>query len=138
MLLSGGDLAIGADGDFAVVTGSKKLTQDLRCALLEPLGNDRFHLGFGSSLEDFVAQVADETTGFAVREEVRRVISNYSLVQQDQITTDVVSGGDSRFTTDQVITQIDGVAARITDQTVKVSIGVTTAAGQSVVVNEVI
>ena len=38
--LTRGDLTVYAGG-YEMVSGPAKIVQDLRCALLEPLGNDR-------------------------------------------------------------------------------------------------
>jgi hypothetical protein len=50
LALRNGDLALGGT-QLATVTSSRKLVQDLRCALLEPMGTDDLHPSFGSLID---------------------------------------------------------------------------------------
>lgn len=50
LALRNGDLALGGT-QLAVVRGTAKLIQDLRCAILEPMGTDDLHPGFGSLID---------------------------------------------------------------------------------------
>lgn len=136
--LDDGDLVIGTDSDYAKVTGPAKMIQDLRCALLEPLGNDRFHPGYGSRLEDFIALSNDEEAAFEVESEVRRVVSNYAAVQRDMVEAETFGGEETTFTTDEIIDSLTGISAKITDETVRVTVGLATAAGNQVLLSEVV
>lgn len=134
--LADGDLVIGTNRDYAPVTGAAKVMQDLRGALLEPLGNDRFHLGYGSRLESFVAMVGDEGAIYEVEQEVRRVVANYAAIQRDRIEAETYGGVPTTFTTDEVVDTISGVSARVSNETVRVSVVVGTAAGGQIVLSE--
>jgi phage baseplate assembly protein W len=133
--LSEGDLTLRGRA-FAETSGTGKVQQDLRGALAEPIGNDRFHPGWGSTLERFVAAFATEDTDFEVRAEVNRVISNYAAVQRDKIEADIYSDGDTRFSTNEVLSAISGVTTTVRGDRISVDIQLRTASGETVALNE--
>jgi phage baseplate assembly protein W len=137
LLLSEGDLVTTHD-DLAMCTGVTKLQQDLRGALLEPIGTDRFHPGWGSSLNDFLAQIADEDTRVEIESEINRVISNYAAVQRDKIESDIMGDGQTRFSTDEILARIRRVQVQVRDESVLVGISLTTVTGEVVVLNEAV
>ena len=123
LALDHGDLVVGSTG-YAMIDGVPKVLQDVRCALLEPLGNDRFHPGFGSSLDSFVGSMQDEMVISEVQGEVRRVLDQYAAVQRDRLERDALSGARSRYKTADVL------AARV-----YVQVALRTADGSTVVLN---
>ena len=129
--LRDGDLVVGATG-HQTVTGAAMVAQDLRGALGEPLGNDRFHPGYGSTLGDSIGVILDEGAQFTVEQEVVRVVGNYAAVQQDRIQRDALSANRSRFTTDGVLADVGDVRVTSVDDAVKVSIGITMLDGTQV------
>ena len=135
LMLSNGDLTP-RGRSFAEVSGTAKVQQDLRGALVEPLGTDRFHPGWGSSLGDHIATIADEQSEFEVRAEVNRVISNYASVQRDKVEADIFSGGDTRFSTDEILSSVAGVTATAIGDRISVDIRLQTASGEVVALNE--
>lgn len=135
LALRNGDLTL-TGRVFAEVSGTSKVTQDLRGALVEPLGNDRFHPGWGSTLDDFVSTIADEGTAFEVEAEVNRVISNYAAVQRDKVEADIYSDSETRFTTDEILQRIGGVNATVEQDRVSVDIRLLTASGEVIALNE--
>lgn len=137
LLLREGDLVV-SHTDYATVEGTGKVAQDLRAALLEPLGNDRFHPGWGSSLGDFIALIADEGTRYAVESEVNRVVSNYAAIQRDKIEADITSDADTRFSTDEILSRIAGIKVNVGTETVKVEISLQTLSGEVVTLNEAV
>lgn len=136
-MLRDGDL-VPSHRDLLKVTGAGKVAQDLRCALLEPLGNDRFHPGWGSTVDRFIASIANEDTRMEVEAEVNRVISNYAAVQRDKIESDIYGESDTRFSTSEVLSRIKNVEVEIHDETVNVDISLVTAAGEVVVLAEAV
>lgn len=90
--LRNGDLAL--DGArLGQVTGSQKLVQDLRCALLEPRGTDDLHPLFGSMIDGgrdesgrYVPSVIGEDdwerAELQIYSEIQRIVSEH---QQRQI-----------------------------------------------------
>lgn len=135
LLLRDGDL-VPMHRDLAQIAGSGKVAQDLRGALLEPLGNDRFHPGWGSTIDDFIASIADETTRLDIEAEINRVISNYAAVQRDKIEADMSGDSETRFTTAEVLQRIQSVSVDMEADTVKVHIRLQTVAGEIVMIDE--
>lgn len=135
LLLRDGDL-VPSHRDFVMVTGAGKVAQDLRCALREPLGNDRFHTGWGSALDQFIASIADEDTRSEVEAEINRVISNYAAVQRDRIEADIFGEEDSRFTTEEILSRIRGVTVQVEGDAIHADITLQTVAGEVLVLSE--
>lgn len=138
MRLTDGDLSIGLTSDYDMVRGVSKVAQDIRCALLEPLGNDRFHPGYGSDLESFIARSVTYDTRMEVQSEVNRVVGNYAAVQRDKIEADMYSGEDTRYSTEEVVSAVSGISVDTQTDSMSVTIGLTTVSGDSIVVSEVI
>ena len=131
--LKDGDLAIGSNG-YAMVIGASMVAQDLRVALGEPVGNDRFHPGYGSALDSFVGMMLDEGARFTVEQEVNRVVGNYTAIQRDRIQRDALRATRSRFSTDDVIADVSDVTVTANRDSVRVSIGIVTMSGQTALV----
>lgn len=137
LLLRDGDL-VPSHRDFLMVRGAGKVAQDLRCALLEPLGNDRFHTGWGSSLQTFIASITNETVRMEVEAEVNRVISNYAAIQRDKIEADISGDEETRFTTSEVLSRVQSVTVDVAQETVAINISLRTVAGEVVVIAEAV
>jgi phage baseplate assembly protein W len=137
LLLRDGDL-VPSHRDFLMVRGAGKVAQDLRCALLEPLGNDRFHTGWGSSLQNFIASIADEGTRMEIEAEVNRVISNYAAIQRDKVEADISGDEDSRFTTSEILSRVQNVTVSVASETVNINISLRTVAGEVIVLAEAV
>jgi phage baseplate assembly protein W len=80
--LTDGDIAVRGDGDVTRVTGEERLTQELSCWLLEPLGFDQLYPGFGSTLGQHIGQPLTSDQMNAVSAETARVVGNYVAYQQ--------------------------------------------------------
>jgi phage baseplate assembly protein W len=106
-----GDIRM-SSGSYAVVTGEAKLRQDLSFALREPMGIDRFHPRWGSTLSEMVGEAVSERSSAAVEAEARRVVETYARVQADRLNTDATNRQVSRFSTGEVIRSIDSVQVR--------------------------
>lgn len=133
--LDDGDLVIGPRG-FDLVAGAQRITQDLRGAILEPLGNDRFHPGYGSRLDNYVGRINDPALAFAVRQEVTRIVSNYVSIQRDKVERDAVSAGRARYTTSDVIASVGAVHTTVKDDSISVVIEVNTSDRVAIIVME--
>lgn len=137
MLLDDGDL-VPAHRDFKMVTGTGKVAQDLRVALLEPLGIDRFHPGWGSALGGFIASIASPDLQSDIEAEVNRVISNYAAIQRDKVEADINGDRTTRFTSDEILSRVQSVQVKTTDETVRVRIVLQTASGEVVLLSEAV
>lgn len=136
MALLDGDLAISKSNGYEMVTGTQKVAQDVRGALLEPLGNDRFHPGWGSILRDYVGLSLDPFLKQQVMSEVNRVTGNYAAVQRDRVTTDEISGSQTSYTTDEIIAAVTGVTLKERYDTLQFSVKIATVAGTGTVISE--
>jgi phage baseplate assembly protein W len=111
LLLDNGDLVLGA-GTFATVSGSPKLVQDLGVAMREPIGCDRFHPQWGSTLINYVGEPVDDQTRFAIVAEVQRIIDNFTTVQRYYLDQDSAAGSTSRYKTTELIQDLKSVQVR--------------------------
>lgn len=130
-MLRDGDLSL-TSGTYELVSGGTKLYQDMSYAMREPLGCDRFHPGWGSTLPNFIGQVSNPGTAILVQNEARRVLRNYSSIQQDRIRTDASARRRSRYGTGEVIKEITSVQARVNYDTVDVRCVLSTLSGAEV------
>ena len=133
--LRNGDLVV-TGRTYDEVSGGAKVTQDLRGALAEPLGNDRFHPGWGSTLDDHVARTQDENTRFEIRAEVNRVISNYASVQRDRVEADIHSGRSSRYSASEILQSVISVDVALAEDRASVKIRLQTASGETIALTE--
>lgn len=131
LLLRDGDLVTRA-GDYATVSGPSRVVQDLRLHLGEPLGNDRFHTGFGSTLGDWIGQTLGEAVRMDVENEVRRVVNNYTSLQSDVIQSDALSDVRPSLSATEVLTEISAISAVIRTDVVAVTITLALASGSRV------
>lgn len=136
MLLEGGDLVVGASSDYQMITDAAKVQQEVRCALVEPLGNDRFHPGWGSTISDLVGEPVTPFLRTQVLSEVNRVVGNYAAVQKDKVETDSLSGSSTRFSTSEIVAAVRGVSVASRFETMKVRVAIGTLAGSTVTVSE--
>lgn len=125
LMLRHGDLVPGSRG-AETVSGVSRLVQDLRAALGEPYGVDRFHPGWGSVVDEFVGAPLDESTAFDVEQEVNRVIGNYMAVQGEKIQRDSINGDARRFRQDDVIARVQSVEVTTRNDQATISITVET------------
>lgn len=137
LALQGGDLVIGAQG-HKTITGSSKIRQDLALALGERYGNDRFHPNWGSALPAYIGSPISADTELLVRSEVARVIQSYIDVQRAEIVNDSLNGRRSAFTTADVVERLDVIKTKISYDSIRVMVGLTTQARESVSISRTV
>lgn len=83
-------IALNDDGDMdfsnrhgRVITGRKKLVQQLGMWVREELHVDRFHYDYGSNLINMIGAPQSEQLQTAVENEIRRVIMAYMKMQSE-------------------------------------------------------
>jgi hypothetical protein len=126
-----GDLQIGANG-FASVNGPAKLYQDLVIATLEPYGCDRFHPRWGSLLSNYLGDAITLIDENLIMAEISRLVNNYMLVQQDNISNEASRGLQSQYASDEVVGSIESIDVVQNGDRVTVSTLIITVAGQQV------
>lgn len=137
LALANGDLVVSPDG-YTTVTLAAKIRQDMALALGEPLGNDRFHIDWGSVLPTYIGQTMDEETTMLVKAEVARIIEQQMAIQQRDIAADVLAGRASRYSTGDVIVGIADLKAIIRYDTIQVRVSLVTQAGVRININRTV
>lgn len=132
-LVRNGDLALG-DGGFALISGPSKLRQDLALALQEPIGTDRFHRAFGSTLDQYVGQPTNPAIEAFIGAEVERVVINYITTQQALLQRDQLTGRSPRYDSGEVISRLDDVFVEQQFDRYVVTVTVTTMSREQVAV----
>ena len=136
-----GDLAVRGDGNVTQLTGGDRISQELACWLLEPLGTDKVYGKFGSTLEDMVGLPILQDYLDDVRIEVERVVNNYVAYQRGQIKA-LCSGNTqdalNSWNDDDVIAAVDSIEVEAVADTVKVTVTLTTASGRGVTVSQIV
>lgn len=139
--LTDGDIAVRGDGNSIKLTGAKRLEQEIACWLMEPVGSDMLYSKFGSTLWDKVGSPMLDEYIADVRSEVVRVVNNYIEYQKGQINADLLKGESvflSNWGDDDIISRFDGVSVNVVADTLEVTVQLTTAGGNSIVVERTI
>lgn len=131
LALSGGDLVAASSG-HAVIDGTAMVRQNLALALGEPIGTDRFHPGWGSTLSAQTGTPLTEAAVTGLRAEAIRVVQAMIAAQGAVITADAASGARSRFSAADVISRLIDVQVTPALDTARVFVKVNTAAGDRV------
>lgn len=113
-----------ADGDLVqqgsqlgLVYGVEKLKQDVNCWLMERHGGDRFHLNYGSILQDFIGGVATQATKAEVHAEVFRVLQNYQSLQLKRFKEN-----PQKLSASELLVSVDDIATAVRYDTVNVAV----------------
>jgi len=137
LALANGDLVV-SPGGYATVTQAAKIRQDMALALGEPLGNDRFHIEWGSVLPTYIGQPMDEETSMLVKSEVARIIEQYMAVQQRDIAQDALAGRTVRYGTGDVVVGIADLKATVRYDTIRVTVALVTESGVRININRTV
>lgn len=124
--VANGDLVQGGS-QLGIVSGTKKLQQDMTLWLAERFGIDRFHPGMGSMLENYIGGIINFNTQSMVYSEVMRVLDNYQRVQFQTFRQ-----APGNFSLSEMLYAINAVNVNINYDTVNVSVNVSNAQQQNV------
>jgi len=128
--LNNGDLAL-EGRSFATVTGSKKLVQDLKCAILTELGTYPEQPEFGSNVEDLIGQSDQTVVSTMLQAEINRICKNYQSQQIARNNRDSASYGRITITPEEALLAIDSIETFFVENKVLARVTITTAAGQT-------
>lgn len=137
-----GDLMIGTDGSYLMVTGAQRIQQDLTLALSDLYGTDRFHPSWGSILPQYLGNINSASMQTLVKAEVNRVLQNYLTITQSgiiqQSMMNVTNNNDptQSYSTADVVRSVDSITVSATLDTIYVSVQLTTLAGQTITVGQ--
>ncbi len=143
--LRGGDLVING-AKLGQVTGSAKLVQDLRCALLEHQGNDDMHPSYGSlidggmddngrEVESLLGGMNWELIALRVESEIRRIAQTHQQGQLQRAKQDRYTYGDSTLNPTELLLNVSQVEMFHTQDTLLVRVHISTGSGQDVVLD---
>lgn len=109
---------------FAIVTGTKKLEQEMEVWLKERFGSDRFHTNYGSTLDFYIGSVMSDSAVFEIESEVGRVLRNYQALQFRKFQSDPQALDPS-----EILAEINSVSAKPNYDRVDVTVHFTTYRG---------
>lgn len=134
LALSGGDLMVGSSG-HQTISGAAMIRQNLALHLGEVYGSDRFHPEMGSVLIEYVGEMLDDETEMLVRAEAGRVVAQYIAIQDREVLRDHLAARASRFDSSDVVVGIRSIEARVTFDSVRISLSLLTQSGEVIPVN---
>lgn len=129
-----GDLSIDSAGNYATFSGANRIRQDLTLAMTETYGANKFHPGWGSTLENFVGNPITQTLQQFVKAEVNRVVTNYIVLQQAQVLRNTTYDIAGVFDTSDVVRSVDNITVSSALDTIYVSATLTTVARQTITI----
>lgn len=142
--IQNGDLLIGG-ATLGVVKGSAKLIQDLRCAILERMGTDDAHPGYGSLIDggrlngqEQPSMIASSDWGRAVtviESEIRRIATQYQNAQITRLRADKSTYGKPTLTPDELLMGISSIQFFQAQDNLLVKIGLTTGSNNTLNIN---
>lgn len=135
--LRNGDLAL-FGSQLGVVSREQKLVQDLRCALLEHMGNDSMHPEFGSLIDGGRKPDGTEVTGvlgegdldlvvMAVEAEILRVIRAYQAKQLARAKGDRMTYNKSTLSPAEVVLGVQTVDVSMNLDQLNITVGLISA-----------
>lgn len=135
--LTNGDLSV-RSAQLAVVTGEEKLVQDFRAHLLERMGTDDLHPGYGSLIDGGVrpdGQVVPSLIGTSnpklaastIQSEVRRIGADYQSRQIERVRRERLTYNKVTLTAGEILVGIPSI--QVTQQQDALFVVVTLATG---------
>lgn len=117
--LQHGDFAIGG-ARLGTVTGGRKLLQDIRCAILEKMGTDNLHPGYGSIIDGGITPdgaIANGVIGEAdidlamieVEAEINRITRDYQRQQLARAKQDKLIYGKATLDASEVLIDLQSL-----------------------------
>ena len=111
-----GDISV-SPASFATVTGGPKLVQDLRCWILEHMGNDDMHPALGSVIDGGTTPDGTEIAGVIgtddwreasafVEAEIRRICREYQKLQLARAKQDKLTLGRATLIPSEILREV--------------------------------
>jgi hypothetical protein len=137
--ITNGDFAV-RGSQLSVVTGAQKLVQDLRVTLLEKMGTDDLHLGFGSLIDggtlpsgtvipSIIGTSDPNLAAAAIRSDVKRICEDYQKRQVARVKDEKLKYNKSTLTPDEILVGVSNIAITQTTDSLFVTISLKTGAG---------
>ena len=129
-----GDLSV-TGRHYDTVSGKDKLIQDLRCALIEQVGDDPATPEFGSRFEtdDYLGQVYSDELAQEAQIDVITILQEYQAAQLAKIQQEVITyNGLNTLSEGEVIETIDSVDSIFSGDTLIIRVQLTTIGGDQI------
>lgn len=94
LLIEAGDIALSSKGKARMVSGPKKVIEDLKRFLMNDLGYNRFHPWMGSNLENIIGQSYHPEGLANIRYAIREAINNYTQSQIEEMKRRIEERGE--------------------------------------------
>lgn len=125
LAIANGDL-VQKGSSLGLVFGVDKLRQDVYCWMTERYGGDRFHVNYGTALQEYIGGIIDESTRAEVQAEIFRVLQNYQLVQLKQIKED-----PQKLSASELLVSVEDILTSISYDTIRVTVKLRNGSNQS-------
>lgn len=134
--LRNGDLAL-SGSSLETVSGAPKLVQDLRCWILERMGTDNLHPGFGSLFDggvepngtvhtSVIGTFNEEIARLDIESDLRRILNEYQAKQVARLKVDRATYGKSTFSRGEVLVAVEGIEFTVALDTIYIVISLRT------------
>jgi hypothetical protein len=127
--LRNGDLVL-SGSKYGMVEGMARAQQQIGLALREPIGGDRFHPTWGSSLPSYIGGVQYVGVEADIRAEVIRVVRDFIINQNEAIRRRAAAGLAPTITAEEMVLDVRSVAVTRSADNVSVRITITTASSK--------
>lgn len=139
LLIENGDLPLNGTS-LATCEGAHKLTQDLACEILTPMGTDEAHPDFGSLLDgginpegNYVEGVIGEgdwdRVALTVQAEIQRICNEYQLQQISRNKSDAAVYGKTTLTPEEILVSVQGIKLQQAEDNLLVTVTLSTGNG---------
>jgi hypothetical protein len=139
LLIEHGDLPLNGTS-LATVEGAHKLTQDLMCGIMTPMGTDEAHPDFGSLLEGGFTSDGRYVEGvigsedwnrvaLVVQSEIQRICNEYQLQQISRNRNDAAVYGKTTLTPSELLVAVDGIQLQQAEDNLLVTVTLKTGNG---------
>lgn len=140
--LRNGDLNLSGT-KLGQATGAQKLVQDLRCAILEPRGNDDMHPNFGSIIDGGIDKFGREVesvigssdwafVALRVQNEIQRLSQELQQRQISRAKNDRYTYGESTLDPQEMLLALSGLQLLQVQDTLVVQVTLTTGSGREI------
>lgn len=142
LAVQNGDLSI-SGSQLATVSKDRKLIQDLRHHILEQMGFDKLHPGYGSLLdggidrdgvqhESLIAHESLQLGAILIESEIRRILADYQAQQLARARSDRYRYNKTTFTANEVLATIRNIDLQQVEDTLHVLVYLTTLGEQEI------
>lgn len=134
-----GDLAL-SGASFGTVTNGQKLVQDLRCWILERMGNDSMHPAYGSLIDGgirpdgtielgMIGETDPEYALMVIEGELHRIVSEYQAQQLARAKGDRFTYNKATLTAREVLLSLIGIEATMLGDSLTLTLSIQTGNG---------